>query len=60
MTGKVKLELSHDDLHTLATLGQTKRGTLTKIPKVLLNKLLVDHTRLVQYAKSQDALSGIV
>lgn len=58
MSNKVKLELSDADLHTLATLGDSKRGTLVKVPKVLLNKMIVDHTRLVQYAKSCYALEG--
>lgn len=56
--GKVSLELTPDELHTLATLGQSKRGHLVKIPKVLLNKMIVDHTRLIKYAKSHEALEG--
>jgi hypothetical protein len=55
---KVRLELTPDELHSLSLLGQTKRGTLTKVPKALLNKLLVDHGRLVRYVKEAGQLEG--
>jgi len=56
MSKPLTLELSPDDLHTLAISAETKRGTHVRIPKALIKKMMVDHTRLVQYAKSQGAL----
>lgn len=55
---KINLELSPSDLHSLALLGQTKRGTHTRVPKALLNKMLVDHGRLVRYVKNAGDLEG--
>jgi hypothetical protein len=55
--GKLKLELTHDALHTLSMSGQTKRGTHIRIPKALLEKLLIDHTRLINYV-GRDNLEG--
>jgi hypothetical protein len=49
MSDKVKLELKPDDLHTLSLAGQRKGGATTKVLKDQLNKLLVDHTRLINY-----------
>lgn len=54
----ITLELSPEDLHTLALSAETKRGTHVRIPKALIKKMMVDHTRLVQYAKSQEALAA--
>jgi hypothetical protein len=58
MPNRISLELTNDELHTLALLGQTKRGTLTKVPKALLNRLLIDHGRLIRYCKEQGVLKG--
>lgn len=55
---KVTLTCTLDQYHALSLAADTKRGTLTKVDAGALRALLLDHGRLIKYAKDQEAVEG--